>query len=76
MAALMAAPGLDLDKDQGSLLLGDDIDLPQLGPIISGNKPIALPGKILAGKRLPLLPDGDVSRLFYFSEQSRTGLKL
>jgi hypothetical protein len=30
----------------------------------------------LAGKGLPLLPDGDVSRLFYFSEQSRTGLKL
>lgn len=76
MAALMTSPGFHLDKNQGSLLFGNDIDLPLLGTIIPRKHAIAQPGKILAGKGLPLLPEGDGARLFYSTKQSRTGLKL
>lgn len=72
----MAAPGLNLNKNQGSLFLGYNIDLSQPGSIIPGNNPITMSGKIPTGKCFSLLTEGNLANIFYFPEHSRTGLKL
>lgn len=63
IAEPVAASGLHLDKDQGSLLFGNYIDLAETGPIVPIDDPVTILRQMPAGYLLTMPSEAEVVQL-------------